>query len=315
MQNKDYWYPWFPVKFRRKTIHLTREQRHAYRDLIDWYMETGEPLPNSDVALSSITGLDLDSWRMAAAMLLPFFAIGEDGLLHHKMCDLVLQEQLDRTHSRSERGKKGAEKRWKKQGRYSSSHSSAISCSVLNDATTQHNTVLEDRDIESLSSAKPQKIDNDKPDASSGSPDASGCVDDDVPATTLPEGIKTRHGRSGAILGSSEKEDAEHGKNRGCQLPGSWKPNDQHRAMCESLALDVETLVGEFTDHHRARGTVFKDWDAGFRTWIRNAAKYRSGKGRPADPRPTYCDSIRDAGRAALDNIERQEQIRKEMGR
>lgn len=38
-----------------------------------------------------------------------------------------------------------------------------------------------------------------------------------------------------------------------------------------------------FVDYHQARGTTFKDWSAGWRTWQRNAKKFvaRDIKGKP----------------------------------
>jgi len=116
MKNKDYWYPWYPVKFQRKTIALNREQRHAYRDLIDWYMQTGEALPDSEAALANITGLSLDAWRLCAPLILPFFNKEVDGLLHNQACDKILSDQMQRTAAlsaiRSESGKAGANARW-----------------------------------------------------------------------------------------------------------------------------------------------------------------------------------------------------------
>lgn len=46
------------------------------------------------------------------------------------------------------------------------------------------------------------------------------------------------------------------------------------------IDLDLETL--NFLDHHRAKGSMFKDWPAAWRKWMRNAAtKYapRNGNG------------------------------------
>ena len=36
-----------------------------------------------------------------------------------------------------------------------------------------------------------------------------------------------------------------------------------------------------FFDHHRAKGTVFKDWKAGWGTWERNAQKFAARSARP----------------------------------
>lgn len=64
------------------------------------------------------------------------------------------------------------------------------------------------------------------------------------------------------------------GGSRGRTLPHDWQPNDGHRKKCAAITLDIAKLIEEFTDYHTARGTVFKDWDAAFRTWISRAAGY-----------------------------------------
>ena len=38
--------------------------------------------------------------------------------------------------------------------------------------------------------------------------------------------------------------------------------------------IDIDDEAEAFRDHHLARGTVFKDWHAGYRTWMRNALKW-----------------------------------------
>lgn len=37
---------------------------------------------------------------------------------------------------------------------------------------------------------------------------------------------------------------------------------------------------GHFRDYHQARGTVFSNWDAAWRTWCRNAVKFAARRGR-----------------------------------
>lgn len=149
VQNKDYWYPWFPVKFRRKTIQLTRDQRHIYRDLIDWYMETGEALPNAPSALANITGISLKEWEGISFPTDLFFKLGSDGLLHNRTCDEQLLEQARRDKERHDNAKHAAEIRWGKQDlnaqrmHYAcSEHAKAM----LNDATPQPQTTPQPHD-------------------------------------------------------------------------------------------------------------------------------------------------------------------------
>jgi hypothetical protein len=39
--------------------------------------------------------------------------------------------------------------------------------------------------------------------------------------------------------------------------------------------VNVERETEQFLDYHRAKGTVFKDWTAAWRKWMRNAATFQ----------------------------------------
>ncbi len=54
----------------------------------------------------------------------------------------------------------------------------------------------------------------------------------------------------------------------------------------------VSTERDAFLDYHRARGSVFKDWDAAWRTWVRRAATYRPevATGANAAKTPAYVE-------------------------
>ena len=64
--------------------------------------------------------------------------------------------------------------------------------------------------------------------------------------------------------------------------PESWSPNEGHYELGGKQGLSraaVLALVAEWTDYHRSKGTKIADFDASFRTWIRNSVKFG---GRPA---------------------------------
>lgn len=61
---------------------------------------------------------------------------------------------------------------------------------------------------------------------------------------------------------------------RGCVYPETFAPDERAETLAVSYGLNVHKLLGAFRDHHRARGTVFKDWQAAFRNWIRNEVKF-----------------------------------------
>jgi hypothetical protein len=43
--------------------------------------------------------------------------------------------------------------------------------------------------------------------------------------------------------------------------------------------------VAAFIDHHRAKGSLFLDHQAAFRTWLRNAARWRGNGNSKAEPK------------------------------
>jgi hypothetical protein len=75
---------------------------------------------------------------------------------------------------------------------------------------------------------------------------------------------------------------------RSRQLPEDWSPAD---GVLESFAdkypgLDFHDEVEAFRNHHLAKGSVMKDWDAAFRTWLRNAKRWNSPKAGVAPKSP-----------------------------
>lgn len=82
--------------------------------------------------------------------------------------------------------------------------------------------------------------------------------------------------------------------NRATVLPDNFEPNDTAVAMAAELGVSLAAEQAAFTDHHTANGSTFKDWQAAFRTWLRNAARFarrdqrnggqfRSGQQSPAN--------------------------------
>ena len=69
-------------------------------------------------------------------------------------------------------------------------------------------------------------------------------------------------------------------------LPADFRPSPAHWELARSLGVNLTHEGPQFVDHHTAKGSTFKDWDAALRTWIRNAAKYAAQRGE-ARPAPT----------------------------
>jgi len=108
------WFPWYPERYKQKTLHLTAEQDGIYRRLIDHYMETRQPLPDSDFALARIAQVDQSCFKQASSIVRAFFKVGKDGFLHLETCDNELDKQDKQSKFYSDRAKRGAKARHSK---------------------------------------------------------------------------------------------------------------------------------------------------------------------------------------------------------
>jgi hypothetical protein len=71
-------------------------------------------------------------------------------------------------------------------------------------------------------------------------------------------------------------------KNRS-RIPSDWKPSPDDCQYAEDKEIaDIEQVAEEFRDYHAARGSLFLDWHAAWRTWCRNQVKFTYGNRKPA---------------------------------
>ena len=61
---------------------------------------------------------------------------------------------------------------------------------------------------------------------------------------------------------------------RATTLPLDFRPDSTAEQIARDFGLDILAEETAFSDYHSAKGTTFKDWQAGFRTWLRNANKF-----------------------------------------
>jgi hypothetical protein len=62
--------------------------------------------------------------------------------------------------------------------------------------------------------------------------------------------------------------------------PEGFTSTDKHKALADGLGLNVFSEFSRFRDKAKAKGWTYVDWDAGFRTWLNNEAKYKQERGR-----------------------------------
>lgn len=71
-------------------------------------------------------------------------------------------------------------------------------------------------------------------------------------------------------------------------IPANWVPSDRNISDAQDRqfsAQEIEDEADRFRNHHIARDTRFRDWDAAWRTWLANSRKFaRSGMAGKAAP-------------------------------
>lgn len=58
---------------------------------------------------------------------------------------------------------------------------------------------------------------------------------------------------------------------RATQLADDWQPSDAHKLLAEERGVDAGEEAAKFRDYCTANGKTYKDWEAAFRNWLRNA--------------------------------------------
>lgn len=62
--------------------------------------------------------------------------------------------------------------------------------------------------------------------------------------------------------------------NRGCIFPDGFEPDERGVSLATSYGLNPHKELAAFRDHHTAKGSVFKDWQAAYRNWLRNSLRF-----------------------------------------
>lgn len=85
-------------------------------------------------------------------------------------------------------------------------------------------------------------------------------------------------------------------------LPENFEVDQTGAALAVELGVDAVSDLSAFRDHHTAHGSTLKDWQAAFRTWLRNSAKFAKrdnrGTGASGSRRPANTHKYAGAARA-----------------
>lgn len=112
----DTWMPMYWGDYARDTGNLNNVSHGAYLMLIKHYWCTAKPLSDDDDELWRIACCDSKKeWLKIKRKIIRLF-VAEDGILRHKRIDIEIEKTVNLSTTKASAGKKGAEKRWQKNG-------------------------------------------------------------------------------------------------------------------------------------------------------------------------------------------------------
>lgn len=71
-------------------------------------------------------------------------------------------------------------------------------------------------------------------------------------------------------------------KARATTCPADFAPDDAAKELAGRLGVNLVEEQATFADYHCAKGSTMADWQAAFRNWVRNAARFSKAAAVPA---------------------------------
>jgi hypothetical protein len=96
---------------------------------------------------------------------------------------------------------------------------------------------------------------------------------------------------------------------RAHEMPNYWRPTnfDPHTKTAHIIAEwtpeEYLTTLEHFEQHHRSKGSKFKDWQSAWGTWVLNSAKYKGKTNDKANRTANSNGSPRDGFAAVLREV------------
>ncbi|MGZ4872761.1 MAG: YdaU family protein, partial [Candidatus Angelobacter sp.] len=101
------YYPFHIGDFRSGTVNMSRQARWIYRDMLDVYYDTEQPLSLDIEELCDQLGAESDEERRIVERLLRFKFVKTDDGYRHAICDQVIAEYHVKADTAKTNGKKG----------------------------------------------------------------------------------------------------------------------------------------------------------------------------------------------------------------
>lgn len=259
--------------FNNATRHLTRVERSLYRDAIELYYETEQPLPADDFErlarrLMAVT----EEEKAALRVVLDEFFDLTGNVYSHDRCDEEIEKFHNTQTAKSAAGKASAEARRQRQ-------------EARKEARKKQNSTGVEQPLNSVETESQQKATNQKPETIN-----------QEPSTPLERGSKILTGVSASE--KIEKPDAtaspppahsapENSKNvirKRIQQP--FRPTEAAVRLAEKHGLDVGIEADLFVAHYESTGEFRDSWDACFRKWLLRSMQYKADAEQRAQSPP-----------------------------
>jgi len=264
-------YPFHIGDYASATRHLSWDEDMAYRRLIDAYYTREESIPLDRRKVYRLVMAGTQAQRDAVDdVLQEFFTETPAGWVHSRC-----EAEIKIYHQKSEKAAQSARARWDRTAERSRSDGSPGAFSGSSDRTESGCDRI-DEGCERTESA---------------------CEGN---ATKTKTKTKTNISKPKGL----DSSPAEAGKpaKKGAPLPSDFVPNETGVAYAEQRGVQIESELKAFANWHTAKGTLFKDWQAAWRTWCDKAVEFgRAGNGRASpgtkfDP-VAYVNQNRKGGR------------------
>ena len=260
MKKNDQWMPLYIADYLADTQHLSAEQHGAYLMLLMQQWRLGAlPLDISELAM--MARIDLGGFRRRVwPKLLKFFDETPGGFVQKRLA-------AERAHAdevsakRAKSGRKGAGSRWQ---------TDAETNGTDDDNGPQGDNKPDGKPIANAMANASQiygQRARTQPTPSQDKKEPLSSLRSDIPPSQ-PETEPERPSKP----------------SRRAQVPEDWRPSERDRnfAICHMPESAIDREAAQFVDHHRSRGTPFRDVSRAWQTWCRNFSKWNRPKPTPA---------------------------------
>jgi uncharacterized protein YdaU (DUF1376 family) len=282
--------PWFAFNikdFIANTTRLNTEAKGAYLMLMLDYYEQGQPPPDDDEVLATITGLPIDVWKRHRRVIEPLFDLSiVPGRWHHQR----VEEECAKGRSRHASSMKGLEAANRAHAAMKGSRQEPATTSNQKPSKAPVKEPVEDASLD------PSRFrDEDVRDPQNVAEKSQNRPSEAIPPNQEPSQGSSEAPREGPSYRTHKHkqrkkvESSNDDSTRASEMAESLIPKDFELTGAEIIdaaseghtAEEVAAVVDSFRRYHDAAGTTADDWSAAWRRWWERKKPAMPPKAKP----------------------------------